>query len=108
MRTDGAPTFVNRLRVVKLLNVAKPVLESFRFDCGRCAMDNTKRLVVNIGGILVVSIIGAILMMGVDLGATRWLKLILYVIFFASISSPTVFSSRYSCSGMLRPLRKRS
>jgi hypothetical protein len=73
-----------------------------------CAMDNTKRLLVNIGGILVVSIIGAILMIGVDLGGTRWLKFILYVIFFASISSPAVFSSRYSCSGMLRRLRKRS
>jgi len=47
-------------------------------------------------------------MMGVDLGGTRWLKFILYVVFFASISSPAVFSSRYSCSGMLRGLRKRS
>jgi len=71
-------------------------------------MDNTKRLLINIGGILGFSIIGAILMMGVDLGGTRWLKFILYVIFFASISSPAVFSSRYSCSGMLRRLRKRS
>jgi hypothetical protein len=71
-------------------------------------MDNKKRLLKNIGGILAVSIIGAILMMGVDLGGTRWLKFILYVIFFASISSPAVFSSRYSCSGMLRRLRKRS
>ncbi len=71
-------------------------------------MDNTKRLLINIGGILAVSIIGAILMMGVDPRGTRWLKFILYVIFFASISSPAVFSSRYSCSGMLRRLRKRS
>lgn len=71
-------------------------------------MKNTKRLFVNIGGILAVSLIGAILMMGVDLGGTRWLKFILYVTFFASISSPSVFSSRYSCSGMLRRLRKRS
>jgi hypothetical protein len=71
-------------------------------------MHNTKRPLINIGGILAVSIIGAILMMGVDLGGTRWLKFILYVIFFASISSPAVFSSRYSCSGMLRRLRKRS
>ena len=71
-------------------------------------MDNKKGILINIGGILVVSIIGAILMMGVDLGGTRWLKFILYVIFFASISSPAVFSSRYSCSGMLRRLRKRS
>jgi hypothetical protein len=60
-------------------------------------MDNTKRLLVNIGGILVVSIIGAILMIGVDLGGTRRLKFILYAILLASISS------RYSCSGMLPP-----
>jgi hypothetical protein len=71
-------------------------------------MDIKNRLLINIGGILAVSIIGAILMMGVDLGGTRWLKFILYVVFFASISSPAVFSSRYSCSGMLRRLRKRS
>jgi hypothetical protein len=71
-------------------------------------MDNTKRLLVNIGGILVVSIIGAILVNGVDPGGTRWLKFILYVVFFAFISSPAVFSSRYSCSTMLRRLRKRS
>jgi hypothetical protein len=71
-------------------------------------MDNKQRLLINIGGILAISIIGAILMMGVDLGGARWLKFILYVVFFASISSPTVFSSRYSCSGMLRRLRKRS
>lgn len=71
-------------------------------------MENTKRFFVNIGGILAVSLIGAILMMGVDLDGTRWLKFILYAIFFASISSPAVFSSRYSCSGMLRRLRKRS
>ena len=71
-------------------------------------MNNTKKLLVNIGGILVVSIIGAILMIGVDLGGTRWLKFILYVVFFASISSPAIFSSRYSCSPMLRRLRKRS
>ena len=71
-------------------------------------MDNTKRLLINIGGILAISIIGAILMIGVDLGGTRWLKFILYVLFFASISTPAVFSSRYSCSGMLRRLRNRS
>lgn len=71
-------------------------------------MDNTKKLLINIGGILAISVIGATLMMGVDPGGTRWLKFILYVIFFASISSPAVFSSRYSCSRMLRRLRKRS
>jgi hypothetical protein len=71
-------------------------------------MHNTKRLLVNIGGIFVVSIIGAILMNGVDPGGTRWLKFILYLVFFVSISSLAVFSSRYSCSTMLRRLRKRS
>ncbi|MEK6299527.1 MAG: hypothetical protein AABO41_02300 [Acidobacteriota bacterium] len=71
-------------------------------------MDNKKRLLKNAGGILAFAIIGAMLMMGVDLGGTRWLKFILYVVFCASISSPAVFSSRYSCSGMLRRLRKRS
>lgn len=71
-------------------------------------MDNKIRLLINVAGILVVSIIGAILMMVLDLGGTRWLKFVLYVIFFASISSPAVFSSRYSCSAALRKLRKQS
>jgi len=71
-------------------------------------MHNTKRLLVNIGGILGVSIIGAILVNGVDPGGTRWLKFILYLVLFASVSSPALFSSRYSCSRMLRRLRKRS
>ena len=71
-------------------------------------MENTKRVLANIAAILAVSLIGAILMMGVGPGGMRWLKFTLYVIFFASISSPAVFSSRYSCSGMLRRLRNRS
>ena len=71
-------------------------------------MDNTKRLLVNIAGILGVSIIGAILVNGIDPSGTRWLKFILYLVFFASVSSSAVFSSRYSCSRMLRRLRKRS
>ena len=71
-------------------------------------MHNRKRILINVSGILAVSILGAILMMGFDLGGARWLKFILYVIFFASISSPALFSSRYSCSVMLRRLRKRS
>jgi hypothetical protein len=71
-------------------------------------MDNKNRLLINIVGVLSVSLIGAILMMGLDLGGTRWLKFLLYVIFFASISSPALFSSRTSCSVMLRRLRKRS
>lgn len=71
-------------------------------------MDNKKRLLINIGGILAFSIVGAILMMGADPGGTRWLKFILYVVFFASITSPALFSSRFSCSSMLRRLRKRT
>ncbi|HXI93948.1 MAG TPA: hypothetical protein VNO24_28510 [Blastocatellia bacterium] len=71
-------------------------------------MDNTKRLLVNIGGILGVSIIGAILVNGVDPGGTRWLTFILHLVFFTSISSSAVLSSRCSCSRMLRRLRKRS
>jgi hypothetical protein len=93
--------------VIEPLNADYSMLESFRFDL-ECTMDNTKRLLVNIAGVLAVSIIGAILMMGVDLGGTRWLKFILYVFFFATISSPAIFSSFPSCSSMLRRLRKRS
>ena len=71
-------------------------------------MDNKNRLLTNIVGVLLASVFGAILMIGLDPGGTRWLKFILYVIFFASISSPAIFSSRNSCSLMLRRLRKRS
>jgi hypothetical protein len=71
-------------------------------------MDRTKKLLLNIVGIATISILGAILMMGLDTGGTRWLKFLLYAIFFASISSPAVFSSSYSCSALLRRTRKRS
>ena len=71
-------------------------------------MDNTKKLLMNIGGVLVFSIIGALLVMAVDPGGTRWLKFVLYLLFFASFSSLAARSSSYSCSGMLRSLRKRS
>jgi hypothetical protein len=81
------------------------MLESRRLE-SECIMNDTKKLLVNICGVLAVSIIGAILMMGVDLGGTRWLKFFLYVLFFGSISSPAVFSSHTSCSSMLRRLRK--
>jgi len=69
-------------------------------------VDKAKRLFINVAGILVFSIIGAMLTMGLDPGGTRWLKFMLYLAFFASISSPAVFSSRLSCSAMLRRLRK--
>ena len=71
-------------------------------------MDNTKRKLVNIACTAAVSIIGAMLMMGLDGGGTRWLKFIVYVMFFASISSPAFFSSHLSCSAMFSRLRKRS
>lgn len=71
-------------------------------------MYNAKTLFVNIAGVLAVSIIGATLTMGVDLGGTRWLKFILYLLFFDAISSPALFSSHTSCSSMLHRLRKRS
>lgn len=69
-------------------------------------MENRKRLFINIAGVLVFSVIGALLTMGLDLGGTRWPKFLLYLAFFASISSSAVFSSRLSCSGLLRRLRK--
>lgn len=71
-------------------------------------MDRIKVPLINIAGILALSIIGAVLMMRVDLGGTRWLKFVLYLAFFASMSSFSLLSSRYSCSNMLRRLRKRS
>ena len=71
-------------------------------------MDNKNRLLTNIVVVLSVSLFGAILMTGLDPGGTRWVKFILYVIFFASLSSPAFFSSRNSCSIMQRRLRKRS
>ncbi len=71
-------------------------------------MEKRRRLLTNISGILAISVIGAILMMGLDLGGTRWLKFVLYVAFFALIASPALLSSRYSCSELLRHLRNRS
>jgi len=70
-------------------------------------MDSNKRLLIDTGGVLANSIIGAILMMGADPGGSRWLKVNPYVVFFASVSSPAAFSTSYGCSVMLR-LRKRS
>ena len=86
----------------------KLVLECSLFAIGWCAMDNRKRMLVNIPCIAAISIIGATLMMGLDVGGTRWLKFILYLIFFASISSSAFFSSPLSCAAMFSRLRKRS
>jgi hypothetical protein len=72
-----------------------------RFD-----MDNRKRPIINIAGVVVFSFIGAFLMIEFDDGGARWLKFILYVIFFASISSSALFSSRFSCSFLMGRSRK--
>lgn len=56
--------------------------------------------------VLAISIAGAVLTMGVDLDGTRWLKFVVYLIFFASISSTGLFSSRFSCSFKATRLRK--
>ena len=69
-------------------------------------MDNRNKLFINLTGVLDFSIIGALLTTGLDLGGTRWLKFLLYIVFFASFSSLAVFSSSLSCSGVLRRLRK--
>ncbi|HKA16952.1 MAG TPA: hypothetical protein VKN18_01430 [Blastocatellia bacterium] len=71
-------------------------------------MDRRKKLLINIGGIAIVAIIGAILLLGFDIDRTLWFNLLLYLIFFASISSPAVRSSGFSCSSLLRRISKRS
>lgn len=68
-------------------------------------MENRKKP-VTIAGVLTVSSIGAVMMMGVDLEGTRWLKFVLYLLFLASISIPAVFSSSFSYSSMLRRPRR--
>ena len=71
-------------------------------------MENKKRMLINIACVAAIAIIGAMLMMGLDVEGTRWLKFILYVMFFASISSSALFSSHLSCSAMFSRLRKLS
>lgn len=60
--------------------------------------NNKKKLVINVAWVLAFSIVGATLTMGFDLGGTRWLKFVLYMIFFASLSSSGLLSSRISCN----------
>jgi hypothetical protein len=69
---------------------------------------NRNKLLLNIAVVLAICVVGAMLMTGIDHGGTRWLKLLGYLIFFASISSPAVFSSHCSCSALLRSLRNQS
>ena len=71
------------------------------------AMVNTKRLLINVAIMLTVSLFGAFLMTGFDVGGTRWIKFVGYAIFFASIVSPSVLFPNSSCSFMGR-LRRRS
>jgi len=71
------------------------------------AMVNPKRFLTNLAIVLAVSVVGALLMTGLDNGGMRWIKFIGYVIFFASIISPSVLFPNSSCSIMSR-LRRRS
>ena len=70
-------------------------------------VNNAKYRMTNFAIALTVSVIGALLMMGIDLGGTRWLKFVLYVGFFLLIMSPLFFSSSLSCS-MFSRSRKRN
>ena len=69
-------------------------------------MNNSKKFLINVAIVLAASVVGALLMTGLD-GGTRWIKFIGYVIFFASIISPSVLFPNSSCSIMSR-LRRRS
>lgn len=70
-------------------------------------MNNSKRLLTDLAIVLALSVAGAMLAAGLDAGGTRWLKFIGYMIFFASILSPSILFPNSSCSIMGR-LRKRS
>lgn len=69
-------------------------------------MNNPKRFITKVVFVLSFSVIGALLMAGLDDG-TRWIKFVGYLIFFASIISPSVLFPTSSCSIMSR-LRRRS
>lgn len=71
-------------------------------------MNNAKNRMINLAIVLAVAVIGAILMMGFDLGGTRWLRFVGYIIFFLSISSSLLFSSSLSCRSMFSRRRRRS
>jgi len=70
-------------------------------------MTNPKKRLTNLAIVLAFSVIGALLMVGLDGGGARWIKFIGYLVFFASISSPSLLFPASSCSLMSR-LRKRS
>jgi hypothetical protein len=57
--------------------------------------------------VLLVSISGAFLMLGLDKGGAVWVKFVLYVMFFLSIAYPAAFYSNKSCTGWIGRLLKR-
>lgn len=70
-------------------------------------MENPKRSLINLATMLAMSVVGALMMTGVDGDGTGWLKFIGYLTFFASILSPSILLSSSSCS-ILSRLRRRS
>jgi hypothetical protein len=70
-------------------------------------MVNPTRFLIKLAIVIASSVVGALLMTGLDVGGTPWIKFIGYVIFFASIVSPSVLFSASSCSFTSR-LRRRS
>jgi hypothetical protein len=58
--------------------------------------------------LLAVSLVGAFLMLGVDRGGTVWIKFILYLMFFLSISYPAMFYSNENCSAWIGRLMRRN
>lgn len=71
-------------------------------------MNTSKQLVGSFIAILVFSMLGAFLMLGVDKGGTVWLKFFLYVIFFLSITAPAFSYSNKSCAAWLGRFLKRN
>jgi hypothetical protein len=70
-------------------------------------MVNPNRFLVKLAIVIAFSVVGALLMTGLDVGGMRWIKFIGYVIFFASIVSPSVLFPNSRCSFTSR-LRRRS
>lgn len=85
------------------------------FGCGKlfsdcatqeAAMRNQKRFVIKLAMMLAVSVVGVLFVTGVDVRGTRWMTFIGYLIFFASILSPSILFSTSSCSILSRLLRR--
>jgi hypothetical protein len=71
-------------------------------------MKNSRQSIGSFIIILVISLLGSFLMLGVDKDGTVWLKFLLYVMFFLSITGPALFYSNKSCTAWLGRWRKRS